>query len=290
MSGATPSSSTAERPGFWERRRRRRRRIKTSVALRLYSEVFHLDYLHYGLWDGEPLTLEGMRAAQERYAERLARAIPAGVASILDVGCGTGSLSALLKARGYRLEGLSPDPHQQRLYAERVGEPFHLARFQDFVPARTCDLVMMSEVAQYVWLPKLFPAVRRAAPQGYLLLADYFRQRAAGGALPAGSGHPLDDFLDQAERHRCELLEREDVTDAAAPTLELAGKLVDLYVEPAASILADAVASRHPWLFALGRSLLRRRFARLIAGREFLDATTFKKTRRYLLLLFRIRA
>lgn len=286
MSGGTPTPS-GERPGFWERRRWRRGRIKTSVALRVYSEVFHLDHLHYGLWDGEPLTLDGMRSAQERYAERLARSIPEGVETILDVGCGTGSFSASLKARGYRVEGLSPDPHQQELYAARVGEPFHLARFQDFVPERTYDLVMMSEVAQYIWLPKFFPAVRRAAPEGYLLLADYFRVRE-GGELPPGSGHPLDAFLAQAERHRCEVLEREDVTDATVPTLELASKLVDEHVEPAVAILAEALASRHPWIFALGRSLLRRRFAKLIEGREYLDPKTFKKTRRYLVLLFRI--
>lgn len=288
MSGAPSSPAAGGRPGFWERRRRRRQRIKTSLALRVYSEVFGLDHLHYGLWDDEPLTLDGMRSAQERYAERLARAIPEGVETILDVGCGVGSFSAQLKARGYRVEGLSPDPHQQRLYAERVGEPFHLARFQDFVPARTYDLVMMSEVAQYVWLPKFFPAVRRAAPDGYLLLADYFRVPVAG-ELPGGSGHPLDAFLAEAERHRVELLEREDVTDATAPTLDLAAKLLAEHVGPALRIAAETAAERHPWLYALGRLFLRRRFEKALAGREFLDGEAFKKTRRYLLLLFRVR-
>jgi SAM-dependent methyltransferase len=280
---------TAGRPGFWERRRRRRRRIKESFALRLYNEVLGLPHLHYGLWDGEPLTLEGMAAAQERYAEHLAASIPEGVATILDVGCGTGAFSAELERRGYRMEGLSPDPHQQRLYAERVGEPFHLARFQDFAPEKTYDLVMMSEVAQYIWLPKFFPAVRRAAAGGHLLLADYFRI-AAGGELLPGSGHPLETFMAEAERHGFTLLEREDVTEAAAPPLDLGRRLVDRWVEPGLRLLGETVESRHPWVYALGRTLFGRRLAELDRGRDFLDGEAFKKTRRYLILLFRVPA
>lgn len=282
------TSRSSERPGFWERRRLRRRRIKVSFALRLYNEVLGLDHLHYGLWDGEPLTLEGMSSAQERYAERLAGHIPAGVETILDVGCGTGSFSALLKGRGYEVEGLSPDPHQRRLYAELVGRPFHLTCFQHFEPAKTYDLVMMSEVAQYVWLPKFFPAVRRAvAAGGHLLLADYFRV-PVDGELPPGSGHPLAAFLAEAERHGLELVEREDVTRETAPTLALASQLVDRHVEPGVRLLGDTVEERHPWIYAVGRALLRRRFKKLLEGRVFLDAEEFCKTRRYLILLFRV--
>lgn len=285
MSTTTPSP--AERPGFLERRRRRRRRIKESFALRLYNEVLGLPHLHYGLWDGEPLTLEGMASAQERYAERLASYIPEGVTAILDVGCGTGAFSVELKSRGYRVEGLSPDPHQQKLYAERVGEPFHLTRFQDFEPVTSYDLVMMSEVAQYIWLPKFFPAVRRVAPGGHLLLADYFRI-TAGGERAEGSGHPLEAFMEEAERHGSTLIEREDVTEAAAPTLELGRRLVDRFVEPGLKLLGETVESRHPWIYALGRAAFGRRLAKLDRGRDFLDAETFKKTRRYLILLFRV--
>ena len=32
----------------------RYRPVKTSPALRFYNEVLGLDYLHYGLWDGDP--------------------------------------------------------------------------------------------------------------------------------------------------------------------------------------------------------------------------------------------
>ena len=275
--------------GLWQRRRRRRKKIKVSFALRFYSEVLHLDHLHYGIWDGEPLDLEGMRSAQERYAERLASYIPEGVETILDVGCGTGAFSAMLKERGYRVEGLSPDPHQQQLYAERVDEPFHLTRFQDFVPAKSYDLVMMSEVAQYIWLPSFFPAVRRVTPGGHLLLADYFRVRV-DGELPRGSGHPLDEFLAEAEREGLEVVEREDVTEQTAPTVDLSQDLVETYAEPALQLVGEYVESRYPWVLTLGRMLFRRRVARLLASRENLDGETYRKARRYLILLYRVPA
>lgn len=274
-------------PGFWQRRRLRKKRIKVSVALRLYNEVLGLKHLHYGLWDGEPLTLDGMQQAQQRYANRLESHIPDGVRTILDVGCGTGSFSAQLKKSGYTLEGLSPDPHQQKLYAERVGEPFHLARFQDHELTKTYDLVMMSEVAQYIWLPKFFPAVLRTVRGGHLLLADYFKI-PVDGELPKGSGHPLETFLEEAEKHGLQLELREDITEASLPTLELGRKLIDERIEPAMHLLGETLESRHPWIYGAGRALLARRFEKLIAGRDFIDAEAFRQSRRYLILLFRV--
>lgn len=267
--------------------RKKRRRIKVSVALRFYNEILGLDHLHYGLWDGEPLNREGLRSAQDRYAERLASLIPEGVETILDVGCGTGAFSRSLRENGYEIEGLSPDPHQQKLYAERVGRPFHLSRFQDFEPTKTYDLVMMSEVAQYIWLPSFFPAVRRVAPGGHLLLADYFKIEV-DGRLPDGSGHPLEAFRAEAEKNGLELFHEEDITDATAPTLELAKKWIEEHVDPALGLAHDAIADRHPWIFRIGRAILARRFKKLIEGREFIDPEVFRKARRYLVLGFRV--
>jgi len=57
------------------------------AGLRFYREILKLDNLHFGLWEEEdPLTLEGARAAQRRYTERLVGMIPPGVNDILDVG------------------------------------------------------------------------------------------------------------------------------------------------------------------------------------------------------------
>jgi MPBQ/MSBQ methyltransferase len=94
----------------WILRRPSKRRVKIATSLRFLHEVLGLERLHYGLWDGEDLDLDGLRAAQERYSERLRSWIPEGVSSILDVGAGVGTDALELSRAGYEVEGLSPDP------------------------------------------------------------------------------------------------------------------------------------------------------------------------------------
>jgi len=267
----------------------RPRRIKVNTALRFYHEVLELEHLQYGLWDGEARTLDGLRQAQQRYADTLHAWIPKGVVSVLDVGCGTGAGSLALKAKGYAVEGLSPDPYQQDLY-RRVERPFHLVRFQDFEPEKPYDLVLMSESCQYVWLPSLFPAVRRVAPGGHLLIADYFVTAAAGGHL-SRSGHPLDAFLDAARSHGLELVREEDVTERVLPTLDLARGWLERTVLPCLGIAGDSLQSRRPWLWRLARLLFGRRVLdKLEETRELVDRDRFRAVKRYLFLLFAVPA
>jgi MPBQ/MSBQ methyltransferase len=260
---------------------------KTNRALKFYEEVLGFGYLHYGVWDGEPLTLEGLKAAQERYADLLCSLIPPGVKSVLDAGCGTGGNALKLKARGYEVEGLSPDPYQQRKFTERTGLPFHLARFQDFAPPRRYDLVFMSESCQYVPLPELFPAIARAAaPGGHAVVSDYFPLEKDGSRMTK-SGHALDAFLDEAQKHRFELLEDRDITDRVAPTLDLAREWVERYAIPAAQLAAETLQEKRPWLFRIGRFLLRKRIAKLDEQRVLLDSAEFRRKKRYRVFLLR---
>ncbi len=264
------------------------RRVKVNAVLRFYHEVLGLDHLHYGLWNGEPRSLEGLKAAQHRFSCHLREWIPGGVRSVLDVGCGTGSTALLLKEAGFQVEGLSPDPYHQDIFARRVAAPFHLRRFQEFEPPRVYDLVLMSESAQYIWLDRIFPAVERsAAPGGYLLVADYFTVNGCHGAL-AKSGHPLDGFLEQAEGSGLLLERSEDVTEAVAPTLALAQSWLETYVEPCLSMASDSLASRHPHLARAGRWLFRGRIARLFELKKLVDSDEFRRNKRYYFLLFRL--
>ena len=198
--------------------------VKTDWALRFYSEVLGLEYLHYGLWDGEPVTVAGLREAQQRYADTLIAMIPQGAKRVLDVGCGTGAVAARLRAGGFEVEALSPDPYHQQVVRERHGDlTFHLSRFEDYSGAGDFDVVLMSESSQYIALDILFEAARRAAPNGHLLVADYFNFSRDGGVVTR-SGHLLDEFLAAAEGAGYAIDERRDITDAAAPTLDLGTK------------------------------------------------------------------
>ncbi|WP_049569442.1 class I SAM-dependent methyltransferase [Nonomuraea sp. SBT364] len=75
-----------------------------------------------GAFDDEPD--HGLRAAGTRAAwDRLLRAwAPAGPADVLDVGCGTGSLSSLLAAAGHRVTGVDLAPRMiERARAKLAG-------------------------------------------------------------------------------------------------------------------------------------------------------------------------
>lgn len=269
---------------------RKRQPVKVSTSLRLMREVLELDHLHYGLWQGEPLDLEGLKRAQDRYADKLCDWVPEGVRSILDVGCGTGSMALRLRDRGYEVEGLAPDPYLGDVFRQRTGLPFHLARFQDYEPERAYDLILMSESAQYIWLASLFPHVCRVAPGGYLLLADYF-VIDDDGSPAARSGHPLEGFLEKAAENGCELLRREDVTEQAAPTLELASSWLDRYGLRIAEVLVERAQRRHPWLYRVGEKLFGGRLRRkLEQERVLVDPDAFRRLKRYELMLFRVPA
>jgi len=263
------------------------RRVKVSSALRFYHEVVGLEHLHYGLWNGEPLTLQGLKIAQDRFTQNLLDQIPDGVESVLDVGCGIGSTAMLLAQRGYEVEGLSPDPYHRSQFARRVGAPFHLRRFQEFEPARGYDMVLMSESAQYVWLDSLFPAVARATPGGHLLVADYFTTDGTRGIL-AKSGHSLEAFLAGAEDAGFLLERQEDITDRVVPTLDLAHSWLERYIDPCVSILTDHARRKRPWIERPIRWLFRRQIEKAREMRKLVDSEMFRRHKQYLILLFKV--
>lgn len=286
---SAPAVATPAAPARLARwlRRESPRRVKVSTALRFYHEVVGLDHLHYGLWNGEELSLEGLKTAQDRFSRLLLSWVPSEVESILDVGCGTGATAHMLNASGLEVEGLSPDPYHETIFARRVGRPFHLSRFQEFRPQRRYDLVLMSESAQYIWLDRLFPAVADSARGGHLLVADYFTVNGHGGPT-AKSGHPLEAFLAEADAAGLVLERREDITEQVLPTLDLARSWLECYVDPCLGLATDYLVRKRPWLARLGRRILRTRLRRLDELRKHVDSDEFRRTKRYLVLRFRI--
>ncbi len=260
-----------------------------ATSLRFLHEVLGLERLHYGLWSGEPPTLEGLKAAQARYSELLQSWIPEGVRRILDVGAGVGTDALELARRGYRVEGLSPDPYQRQVFEQRTGLPFHLCRYQEFETEEPYDLVLMSESAQYIWLGALFEKTRELAPGGHLLMADYFlAEEVPAGEAQRGAGHPLPRLRAAAEAAGCRLLREEDLTERVLPTLELGRQWLERYFDPSLAILDDSLAARWPRLWGAGKRLLRRPFGGLARQRELLDAEAFRRRQRYLLMLWRV--
>ncbi|MCP4204114.1 MAG: methyltransferase domain-containing protein [bacterium] len=257
------------------------------VGLRFYLEVLGLEHLHYGLWDeADSLSLEGMRAAQKRYLDRLLGLIPDGAKRVLDVGSGAGGNARALKKLGYEVEGLSPDASHGERFRAATGFRFHKCRFEDFKSETPFDLVLMSESAQYVPLERLFPAVERVLePTGSLLVSDYF-PLVKDGSYIVKSGHLLADFFSAAEAAGFALEHEEDVTEQVAPTLDLACQLADRYLFPTLRLAFLRGGQKKPRLTRAVARFLRKRLRRVGARMENIDSRLFREKKRYLICRF----
>ncbi|MFF8290192.1 class I SAM-dependent methyltransferase [Streptomyces sp. NPDC016309] len=147
-------------------------------------------------FDDEPD--HGMRAAPTRAAwARLVRSwIPSGPADVLDVGCGTGSMSLLLAERGHRVTGVDLAPRMTGRARAKFAAAGLAGRFLtgDATHPPTgeerFDVVLCRHL---VWtLPDPEAALRdwvgRLRPGGRLVLVEGRWREAAGGAVPYVAG------------------------------------------------------------------------------------------------------
>ncbi|WP_119065191.1 class I SAM-dependent methyltransferase [Aggregatilinea lenta] len=132
----------------------------------------------------------GLRDLQVRqaWAELLRIWMPAAPRAVLDVGCGTGSLSVLLVEQGHAVTGIDVSPNmiaQAEAKAHALGYtvPFHVmdAASPRFAP-HTFDVVLCRHV---LWaLPAPAQVLQRwvnlLAPQGRLILIEGFWHTGAG--------------------------------------------------------------------------------------------------------------
>jgi len=259
-------------------------------SLRFYNEVLGLDHLHYGLWnEGEEVNLENFKLAQTRYEDAIVEQLPevAGAVRVLDVGCGTGSLSQRLITAGYAVEGLSPDRTQQENFTAKLGVPFHHCRFENFKPEGLFDCLVFSESCQYI-KPDALAAVAAQClrPGGSIVICDYFTLKGVSGLL-AKSGHDLESFKATMLAAGYQMEAETDITERALPTLELAEDVVRRALI-AVDILTEKVRTKRPWLAKIVMRLSRNKRESLQEQRVLIDAEAFRQHKQYLLLRYRV--
>ena len=265
------------------------------LGLILGTRLLKTRDLHYGLWsDGLEVRVSNLPEAQRRYSEHMIAHVPAGTRTILDVGCGTGGLAALLVERGFEVECISPSPELTRMARLRLGPgvPIHETTFEGYRGGRSFDLILFSESFQYIPLRESLPrATALTAPGGHVLVSDFFRTDAPGESALRG-GHDLRKFYEALAEQPLDVVSDQDITEETAPNLDLVDDLITDYARPIYDAVGYWLQGSHPWVYKLGRRLLRRRLERI----EFKyfshsrNAAAFRRYKNYRTLLLRKRA
>ena len=264
----------------------------TDPELDLYTQIFRNDFLHAGYFNPIPATADeisfaSLKEATEAYARLLVARVSPGK-KVLDLGCGTGGLLAMLKAAGAEPTGLTPNPgHADYIRRSQPGMPVIVGGFEaiDMEKYRHAfDVVICSESFHNVPLEAGVRNVRQVLkPGGKWVIIDYYRTR-----IPAynRSGHPLQAFRDTVAKHGFHQTEEIDVTDNTTPSLAFIHAWATRIALPGVDFAAERYFTKHPVIgYLLGDEFaVRRARVRLDA----LDPQVFARDKRYLLQQFAI--
>ena len=266
-------------------------RVDGSVdpELDLYTQIFRNDFLHAGYFDPIPdpetISFQSLREATEAYARLLVARVAPGQ-SVLDLGCGTGGLLAMLKAAGAEPTGLTPNPgHAEHIRKSQPGMPVIVGGFEaiDMEKYRqSFDVVICSESFHNVPLEVGVRNVREVLkPGGKWVIIDYYRTR-----IPAynRSGHPLQAFRDMVAKNGFRLTEEIDVTDNTTPGLGFMHAWASRVALPTIDYAAGKFLSKHPVLDYLAGDEFKARRAKVRL--DALDPVIFARDKRYLLQQF----
>jgi len=251
----------------------------------------NLEHLHYGYWEGGlERGIGNLGAAQRAYVEFLISHIPAGVKTILDVGCGMGSVAKELLGLGYEVDCISPSSFlagQARALLGDKSEVFECT-YEEFESQKRYDLILFAESFQYVDMEEgLEKSLRLLADGGHLLICDIFKKDVVG-QMGLGGGHNLSKFEDVMGRHPFRLVEDVDITEQTAPNIDILDDALRSAGRPVAEAVLRFLADRHPVVFKILRWRYRRRLLRL-AEKYFdgdISAESFRKFKTYRLFLY----
>ena len=206
--------------------------VGLDIALKVVSFITGKEHLHYGYWNEINVNLENLGKAQEAYTEHLFKYLPKGKnkkkLKILDIGGGSGQIAKYLVDLGHQVTIVIPSSilaeHAKKNTMDRA--KIHLTTFEDYMPDKniTFDLCLYAESFQYIPIKiALQKAAQLLNENGEILIADCFRskQEHTGIFRKPGGGPSLASMESEIKRQKFEIITKEEITKAVAPSIEL---------------------------------------------------------------------
>jgi SAM-dependent methyltransferase len=276
------------------------------LGLTLAQQLFRIDDLHYGYWDGTmSVDIGNLPRAQQRFNEMILAELPppGGSVRVLDVGCGTGHLLLQMLRRGYIADAVLPAEGLMRIANRRMEEwtgarpTFYTSPFEELALEQVkepYDVVLFSESFQYVPLKSALEKTRDVLkPGGLLLICDFFKTAAHGDGGPGdrsfGGGHALQAFYEEMAKAPFALVKDVDITQYVSPNLDLVNELLVGRVKPATATVDRYLQSRYPLARWIVSRVLRRRLEKInykyLSGHR--SRSVFERYKSYRLLVYR---
>jgi MPBQ/MSBQ methyltransferase len=272
------------------RHRKANRRAFDDSRLAFYSRVLPSDFLHYGYFDDvtqtpEDLSLASFAGAQNRYAELLIDLAGNPADPVLDVGCGMGGLSRLLKARGFEPVALTPDRLQVasvnkmlpgttviRTKFEKLDPEQHLARY---------GTVFTAESLQYLKLDQSLPILEKILkPGGCWVACDYFLTQPTQDK----TCHHWETFKSRVEEAGWKIVYHRDVTANVLPTLAFLHMLATRFAMPLKDFMTKRLERKQPGIHHILDGMLGKLDGLAWDNIGLIDPAQFARDRQYVLL------
>lgn len=245
------------------------------------------EHLHYGRFEPDiPRDFRHLKAAQDRYLDRIVELIPSTVSTILDVGAGSGKTAEILLDRGFAVDCVTPGDGLSEIAEARLGKlaRIYRGRFEDIeIPGRY-DLILFSESFQYIPpAAALERSISLLNPDGHILIADFF-SRAPKPPSPIRGGHNFARWCEEYRRHPLDILAEDDITEETAPLHDILQTLSREVLAPLFKHGRIAAQTRWPIASRIGGWIFRRelrkfeksRLSSERTGAEFIRAKTYK--------------
>jgi SAM-dependent methyltransferase len=276
------------------------KRAKKDISRELGLEVgsicgkyfLKLGHLHYGYWTKDvEVDIANLHLAQDEYANFVISHIPDGVETILDVGCGTGQMAKMLLDRGYRVDCVSPSPFLKERTDKLLGNRSNVFEcyYEDLQTANRYDLILFCESFQYIDLKKALSNTNEFLKNGgYMLICDVFRKDIKSKTA-MGGGQKLTKFNDIIAKFPFTLIEKVDITEQTAPTIDLLNDVLENVVRPVVDAGFRFFQSRYPIALKFLTWRYRRKIEKI--RKKYLNGSRtgqdFKKYKSYQLFLYK---